>query len=83
MKKRDESHRMCLDYLQLNRVTIKNKHPLLRIDDLFYQPQGSSYFLRIDLRSWYYKVRVREVDIPKTDFWTKYGHYEFLVMSFV
>ncbi|WMV54833.1 hypothetical protein MTR67_048218 [Solanum verrucosum] len=79
---KDGSLRMFIDYRQLNKVTIKNKYPLLRIDDLFDQLQGASYFSKIDLRSGYHQLRVRKVDIPKMAFRTRYDHYEFLVMLF-
>ncbi|WMV45947.1 hypothetical protein MTR67_039332 [Solanum verrucosum] len=71
-----------MDYRQLSEVTIKNKFPLLRIDDLFDQLQRDSYFSKIDLRSGYEQLRVRGVDIPKTAFRTRYVHYESLVISF-
>ncbi|GKA63310.1 putative reverse transcriptase domain-containing protein [Tanacetum coccineum] len=82
VKKKDGSFRMCIDYRELNKLTVKNRYPLPRIDDLFDQLQGSSVYSKIDLRSGYDQLRVREEDIPKTAFRTRYGHYEFQVMPF-
>ncbi|GJT72649.1 putative reverse transcriptase domain-containing protein [Tanacetum coccineum] len=76
------SFRMCIDYHELNKMTVKNRYPLSRIDDLFDQLQGSKVYYKIDLRSGYHQLRVREEDIPKTVFRTRYGHYEFQVMPF-
>ncbi|GKE62454.1 putative reverse transcriptase domain-containing protein [Tanacetum coccineum] len=80
--KKDGSFHMCIDYRELNKLTVKNRYPLPRIDDLFDQLQGSSVYSKIELRSGYHQLRVREEDIPKTAFRTRYGHYEFQVMPF-
>ena len=82
VKKKDGSLRMCINYKLLNSITVKNKYPLPRIDDLFDQLRGASVFSKIDLRSGYHQLRIREQDVVKTAFRSKYGHYEFLVMSF-
>ena len=82
VKKKDGSLWLCIDYKQLNRVTIHNQYPLLRIDELFDQLQGSRVYSKIYLRSGYHQLRVQESDVPKTTFRTHYGHYEFLVMPF-
>ncbi|GKF02771.1 putative reverse transcriptase domain-containing protein, partial [Tanacetum coccineum] len=79
---RDGSFRMCIDYQELNKLTVKNRYPLPRIDDLFDQLQGSSVYSKIDLRSGYHQLRVRDEDIHKTAFRMRYGHYEFQVMPF-
>ena len=82
VKKKDGSLRLCIDYRQLNQVTIRNQYPLPRIDDLFDQLQGAKVFSKIDLRSGYHQLKVRREDVPRTAFKTRYGHYEFLVMPF-
>ncbi|GKA33620.1 putative reverse transcriptase domain-containing protein, partial [Tanacetum coccineum] len=80
VKKKDGSFRMCIDYHELNKLTVKNRYSFLRIDDMFNQLQGSSVYSKIDLRSGYHQLRVWEEYIPKTAFRTRYGHYEFQVM---
>ena len=82
VKKKDDTLRMCVDYHPLNAVTIKNKYPLPRIDTLFDQLAGAKVFSKIDLRSGYHQIKIRPQDIPKTTFSTRYGLYEYLVMSF-
>ncbi|KAL4272854.1 hypothetical protein GQ457_13G014870 [Hibiscus cannabinus] len=82
VKKKDDTMRLCIDYRQLNKVTIKNKYPFPRIKDLFDQLKDAAVFSKIDLRSRYYQMRVREGDVPKTAFQTRYGYFEFLVMPF-
>ena len=82
MKKKYDTLRMCIDYRQINKVTVKNKYPLLRIEDLLDRLKGAGVFSKIDLLSWYYQLRVKDVDVSKTAFRTRYGHYEFLAMSF-
>jgi hypothetical protein len=82
VKKKDQTLRMCVDYRPLNEVTIKNKYPLPRIDILFDQLTGARVFSKIDLRSGYHQIRIRPEDIPKTTFTTRYGLFEYLVMSF-
>nr|GEZ88160.1 putative reverse transcriptase domain-containing protein [Tanacetum cinerariifolium] len=82
VKKKDGAMRMCIDYRELNKLTIKNRYPLLRINDLFDQLQGVCCFSKIDLCLGYHQLRVQEEDIPKTAFRTRYGHFEFTVMPF-
>ena len=82
VKKKDGTLRLCVDYRQLNKMTVKNKYPLPKIYDLFDQLKGESVFLKIDLRFGYHQLRIKDVDVHKTTFRTRYGHYEFLVMPF-
>jgi hypothetical protein len=82
VEKKDGTQRMCGDYRSLNEVIIKNKYPLPRIEDLFDQMKGASIFSKIDLRSGYHQLKIRESDIPKTAFHSRYGLYEYTVMSF-
>jgi hypothetical protein len=82
VKKKDGSMRMCIDYQNLNVVTVKNKYPLPRINDLLDQLKDAKLFSKIDLRSGYHQMKIRPEDIPKTAFVTRYGQYEFTVVSF-
>ena len=82
VKKKDGSLRLCVDYRQLNKMTVKNKYPLPRIDDLFNQLKGASVFSKIDLQSGYHELRIKDTDVHKMVLRTRYGHYEFLVMPF-
>ncbi|TYJ95735.1 ty3-gypsy retrotransposon protein [Cucumis melo var. makuwa] len=81
-REKDGSMHLCIDYRELNKVTVKNRYPLPRIDDLFDQLQGATVFSKIDLRSGYHQLRIKDGDVPKTAFHSRYEHYEFIVMSF-
>ena len=82
VKKKDGPMRLCIDYKELNKRTVKNKYPLPRIEDLFDLLREATVFSKIDLRSGYHQIKIKNDDIPKTAFQTRYGHYEFVVMSF-
>lgn len=82
VKKKDGSMRLCIDFRELNKFTIKNKYPLPRIDDLFDQLKGANCFSKIDLRTGYHQLKVKPGDIPRTTFRTRNGYYKFLVMAF-
>ena len=82
VKKNGGTLRLCIDYMQLNKSTVKNKYMLPRIDDLFDQLKGVSIFWKIDLQSRYHQLRIKDADVHKTTFRMRYGHYEFLVMPF-
>ena len=82
VKRKDGMLRLCVDYRQLNKMTVKNKYLLPRIDDLFDQLKGASFFSKIDLRSRYHQLTIKDTDVHKTAFRTWYGHYEFLIMLF-
>jgi hypothetical protein len=82
VKKKDETLRLCIDFRRLNKVTVKKKYPFPRIDDLFYQLKDAHILSKIDLKSCYQQVRIKEEDTNKTTFRTRYGHYEFTVVPF-
>ena len=82
VKKKDGTLQLCVDYRQLNKMTVNNKYPLPRIDDLFNQVKGVSVFSKIDLQSGYHQLRIKDVNVHKTTFRMRYGHYEFLVLLF-
>ena len=80
VKKKDGNLRLCIDYIQLNKVTIKNKYPFQQINDLFDQVGGERVFSKLDLSSGYHQITIKEENVYKTDFRTQYGHYEFVVI---
>ena len=81
-QKNDKTLRLCIDYRKLNRVTIKNRYPLPRIDDLFYQLRGARVYSKINLCTGYHQLRVGKADVPKTSFRTRYVHFKFTLMPF-
>ena len=82
MKKKNGTLRLCINYRELNKITVKNRYPLPRIDDLFDQLMGAETFSKIDLRSGYLQLRIKEEDVPKTAFRTRYRYYEYVVIPF-
>jgi hypothetical protein len=82
VKKKDGSLRLCIDYRDLNHATMKNRYPMLRIDDIFDHMEGATVFSKIDLRLGYHQLRIKEGDIPKTAFQNRFGHYKFVVVPF-
>jgi hypothetical protein len=82
VKNKDKTLRLCIDYRKLNKMIVKNKYPLPRINDLFDQVGGENIFSKLDLRSGYHQVRIKYEDISKTTFRSRYGHYEFVVIPF-
>jgi len=82
VKKKDGTLRLCIDYRELNNIPVKNRYPLSRIDDLFDQLRGAGTFFKTDLRSEYHQLRIKDENIPKSAFRTRYGHYKFIVMPF-
>jgi hypothetical protein len=82
VRKKDGTLRLCIDYRKFNKMNIKNKYPFPRIDDIFYQLRGATVFSKVYLRSGYHQVIIKDEDIPKTSFMTRYGHYEFVMVPF-
>jgi hypothetical protein len=82
IQKKDGSWRLCINYHELNKATIKNQYPLPRIDDIFYHMKGATMFSKIDLISGYHQLQIKEDDIPKTAFKKRFGNYKFTILSF-